>query len=735
MFRRSNLVFNGCETYAPEISSKLGRALFIFASTIKMKRFLFCLLTVILMTQFASAQLTVDQSYTPQQLVQDVLVGQGVEVSNVQFTGSSDARGYFDGSNSNIGFAEGVILSTGRVSDAPGPNVISTNGDIGTELNQPGDGALTNLAGGIVTNDAAVLEFDFIPISDTVQFRYVFVSNEYMAYVGQSVNDVFGFLISGPGFTGEENLAVIAGTNTPVAIDNVNANTNAQFYIDNGDQLGEEGGATVNYNGFTTVLTAITVLEPCQTYHIRLAIADGGDARFDSAVFLEARSFSSPVITINPESSYSTTGDGLGLVEGCSDMTLSFERSEPFDNPLSVNLEITGTATNGVDISNIPTFITFPAGESTATISFQVLDDGVAEGTEDLTISLEDQTPCPTSPAPSVTVTIQDSQPLTLQITPDENLNFCPEERTITVTPQGGYPPYVYEWTNSTETTAAITVFPFVTTTYTAEVTDACGFTGTASSTLSLLTYQVMDITLADITVCEGEDATLEASVIGGRQPLTFQWPDGSSDPTYTYTPTADDTITFQVTDDCGISETANAFVNLVTVEASFTYELIAHSTVDFTSTTEDVFTFVWQFGDDSISTRRDPVHEYVEAGDYPVSMFVRNQDGCEATVYDTVTVYDALRVYTPNAFTPNDDGLNDWFGVVGEGFLWYDLVIYDRWGQILLEGRFTDAKAWDGTFKDKVVPADQYVYKLWVEPPVGIEVKEAGVINVLSEQ
>jgi gliding motility-associated-like protein len=323
---------------------------------------------------------------------------------------------------------------------------------------------------------------------------------------------------------------------------------------------------------------------------------------------------------------------------------------------------------------------------------------------------------------------------MTLQITPDVSLS-CPEERTIEVSASGGYPPYTYEWVNSTETTAAITVFPFTTTTYTAEVSDACSFTESASSTINLLTYQVMEVSVDNVTVCEGQPVTLEATVLGGRQPLTYQWPAGSTALTYTYSPTEDETITFQVTDDCNITDSDDAMVDVVSVEASFTYQLIDHATVQFTSTTEDVYTFLWEFGDDSTGVRRNPIHEYVEAGDYPVSMYVRNQDGCETIVYDTVTVYDPLHVYIPNAFTPNGDSLNDWFGVIGEGYLYYDMAIYDRWGQVLLEGRFEGAEAWDGKFKEKLVPADQYVYRVWVQPPIGIEVKEVGIVNVLPDQ
>lgn len=694
-----------------------------------MTRFVAYLLLTIGFSNAALAQLTVDGNYNPQQLVEDVLVGQGVQVSNFQFGGNGDAIGYFDGSNSNIGVSEGIIISTGNIADAPGPNG-TPNSDFGTAFNGPGDPVLTQISGAGVTNDAAVLEFDFIPTSDTVQFRYVFASNEYMFYVGTGVNDVFAFLVSGPGIVGEQNVALIPGSATAVTIDNVNANSNSQYYIDNENPP----GSTVEYNGFTTVLTALLAgLQPCETYHIRLAIADGGDAQFDSAVFLEAGSFTSPSISIDAQSSYSASATGdLALVEGCSQTTLTFSRSEPFDNPLSVGLTFSGTATNGADITNIPPFISFAAGETTTTISFQVLDDGTAEGVEDMTIAIDQLNPCSTGPATSVSFTIEDVNPMVLNITPDVNID-CPEQRTISVEASGGYPPYTYSWTGAADTDESIDVFPFSTTSYTATVEDACGFTQSETSTISVLTYQTMNVSVTNDLVCSGDVATIQASVIGGRLPLTYSWPDGSTGTSFSYTPTETEQLTVTVTDDCNLTATGTGTVEVDSVEASFTSQLIAHATVQFTSNTVDVYNFSWEFGDDSTSIRENPTHEYAEAGTYTVTLTVVNQSGCETELTDSVTVYDPLHVYIPNAFTPNNDSLNDWFGVVGEGYLYYDMSIYNRWGEILLEGRFTDERAWNGMFKNKLVPADVYVYNVWVEPPIGIEVKETGIIRVLS--
>lgn len=709
----------------------------IFAERSNMTSFYrYCLVFAsILLGSEARAQLVVDAAYSPQQLIEDVLVGQGVQVSNFQFTGDARARGYFDGSNSVIGLHSGVVLSTGRAIDAVGPNisVSGTGAEEGTDFSKPGDPALTNISGSLSgTHDAAVLEFDFIPSSDTVRFDYVFASNEYMFWVGTAnINDVFAFFLSGPGIVGEMNVALIPGTATPITMVNVNANTNSQYYIDNGDEAGEEGEPTVNFNGFTVPLTAQAVLTPCETYHIRLAIADGGDGLYDSAVFLEAGSFSSPSVSLNAESSFSTSSSSQELVEGCSSMDLTFERSEPFDAPLTIGLTFSGTATVGEDISNIPNSITFLAGEATTTISFDVLEDAVVEGTETMTITLDQLNPCATGPATSVTFTIQDVIPMTLQITPDVIFG-CPEEHTIDVTITGGYANYDYQWSGSSETTNSIVVMPYTSTTYSVVVTDACGFTATASTMVSV-SYQPLHVSVDNEVMCNGDEALLESVVSGGLGSISYLWDGGSTDPTYSLSPSNTTAITVQVTDSCGITESATATVTVDELEASFSYKHIKHSTVQFTNTTVGGTGFYWDFGDGLTSTRQSPLHEYELESDYIVTFSVTNSNGCEATIQDTITVYPPLHVYVPNAFTPNGDGINDDFGIEGEGYLYYDLEIFDRWGNKMRHGRFRDNTAWDGTYKGELVPSGSYIYHLWVEPPVGMEVRKTGVLHVIS--
>ena len=194
----------------------------------------------------------------------------------------------------HYGIPDGIILSSGQAGYAVGPDDSNSRGYNHTLA---GDPDLTSLANNFTTYDAAILEFDFVPQSDTLRFNYVFGSEEYPEYVGSPYNDVFGFFLSGPGIAGPysggaENIALIPGTSNAVSINNVNNGysftepasgpcNNCAYYVDN------SSGAEVQYDAFTTVLTAQAVVVPCQTYHIKIAISDAGDGALDSGVFLE----------------------------------------------------------------------------------------------------------------------------------------------------------------------------------------------------------------------------------------------------------------------------------------------------------------------------------------------------------------------------------------------------------------------------------------------------------------
>src|SRR5512132_149083 len=199
---------------------------------------------------------------TPQNMAQS-LVGGGVTISNVVYTGADNAAGTFvdTGPGTVVGFDSGIILGSGSVQTTStstacnkgveGPNQCDNN----TTLNgTPGDADLTALSGK-TTHDAAVLQFDFVPQFSTVQFAYVFSSDEYNEYANTSFNDTFGFLVNG------QNCALVPGTSTPVGVNTINGGNpfgvNAQnpAYFRNNDL--SDGGGSINteMDGLTVVLT------------------------------------------------------------------------------------------------------------------------------------------------------------------------------------------------------------------------------------------------------------------------------------------------------------------------------------------------------------------------------------------------------------------------------------------------------------------------------------------------
>jgi hypothetical protein len=239
---------------------------------------------------------------TATQLAQS-LAGDGVTVSNVSYSGADTAAGRFVGGAPSVGFDGGVVLSSGRVRSTTteptcdgdkgveGPNQCDGNS---TSYGTPGDEALTALSG-VETNDAAALQFDFVPSFSTVQFKYVFSSDEYNQYANSSYNDVFAFFVNGA------NCAKVPGTeDTPVSINTINGGnplgTNAQnpsLYRNN-----EFGGATIDTeaDGLTTVLECNASVNPGVSNTMRLAIADGSDSSLDSNVFIQAGSLISGTV-------------------------------------------------------------------------------------------------------------------------------------------------------------------------------------------------------------------------------------------------------------------------------------------------------------------------------------------------------------------------------------------------------------------------------------------------------
>ncbi len=261
-----------------------------------MKQIYILVYLFLLIVKTSDAQLAVTGGNPAADLV-DTLVGSGVTITNIVYTGNPASKGSYRCSGGcNLGSPRGIFLTSGRANQTPTSPFSAFHGD---DMGTTGDSLLDLIVFPDSTLDAAVLEFDFTAATDSVQFKFIFGSEEYNEFVNQ-FNDVFAFYISGPGIPGgTKNIALVPGTSTPVSIDNVNNGnsgsvgtgpcTNCAYYHDN--MAG--GSGSIFFDGFTVPMIAGIRVMPCQTYHMKFAIADVNDHVYDSGVFLEAGSFSS----------------------------------------------------------------------------------------------------------------------------------------------------------------------------------------------------------------------------------------------------------------------------------------------------------------------------------------------------------------------------------------------------------------------------------------------------------
>lgn len=313
------------------------------------------------------------------------LEGKGVYISNITYDCPTKKKhlpyGEFDDPLSILGLSKGLLLTTGAAIYALGPN------DNGCKTQENGYEDLKDpdlellLTTERRLSDICKVEFDIVVTGDSLEFKYVFGSDEYLEF--PSYHDVFGFFISGPGISGVQNLATIFNPITnqisPVNVNTINTNSNSQFYINNGTGATPFYNMDLQYDGYTTVLKARSKVIPCETYHIKLAIADVKDATCDAGVFIEANSFKTNepsikyVLYEHPE--YNSA------IEGCNKAYVVFERGNTdLTKDIDIDYLVKGTAIMGIDYNSLSSKVTIPAGRDTA---FIVIDPFIDNENDD----------------------------------------------------------------------------------------------------------------------------------------------------------------------------------------------------------------------------------------------------------------------------------------------------------------------------------------------------------------
>ncbi len=726
----------------------------------------FLLLICVFTAGLLNAQLTVNSTVNTNQLIQS-LVSSGLAVSNVSLNCPQGSYASFSNGNAtNLGINSGIILCTGLTDSIPFPN--TTSFDMGVCVNAAGNPFNDPDLIGIdptAQNDVCILEFDILPKCDSLTIRFVFGSDEYPVFVN-SINDIFGFFITGPNPAGGQytglNIATIP-PNIPVGINSINNGNNntgpcvnCTYYVDNST------GTTIEFNGLTTVITSSVWLVPCQSYHFKAAIADASDCIYDSGVFID-------FIQCSSAFTYATTNTP-DICNSCN-----------------------GTATVNVQGGVGPfTYQWLPSGGNGPTAT------GLCAGTYSVLIT--DVVSCGIPDTAVVTIQAQNSVSATsVQVNPTCN-GDC--NGSLNITPQGT-PPYTYAWSPNISTTNSAT--GLCAGSYAVLVTDSSG----CSSTLNYTITQpaALSLTLNGTpTICSGDTSVINATATGGTGAYTITW-DNSLPPglTQSVNPTATTTYNATLTDSNGCNTTQAYTVNVSPApQVSFTASPgdCAPATVTFTNITTGATVYGWTFGDpasglQNVSGSQNPSHTYQAAGSYTVTLvaqsgagcidslsfgpvvifaqptadvisntttvnelspnvvftdlaiggtacvfyfgdgdsivgcnfgnvthtypgpgtytamqIVTDAGGCSDTTYLTIIVEQETSIYVPNAFTPNGNGENNIFTAYGVNIPQYELLVFNRWGMLIFSSKDIN-QGWDGTYMTAPCQEDVYVWRI----------------------
>jgi len=770
------------------------------------------------------AQLQTNNSLNPQGLVQNVLLGNGVTVSNVSYNGSPAAIAQFTAANTTLGINSGIVLTTGTtLPNGDGPHGPNDTPGAGVDNNMGGFNLLSQAIQGTQTYNAAILEFDFVPYADTVRFKYVFGSDEYPEFAppnNTTYNDVFGFFISGPGITGFQNIALLPN-GAVVSINNVNTITNPFYFVNNGDGNTapyNQSPQYIQYDGFTKVLEAVSKVQCGQTYHLIIAIADVGDGQWDSGIFLEANSLSTLTpIEIDHTLSQQVFPNPDWMAEGCVSTNVTLTRQANLTQSLTIPVQLSGTATSGIDYNGVPASVTFQPGQTTVSFTIQSLTDALLEGLETLTLTFPITDPCGNVTPLVLDLWIQDNQPM--QVTLSSTPPSCPGD-PVTINSQisGGVQPYTYLWSTG-QTTGSMTFTPSSTTTVWLEVTDACTgipaydtlvvnvpvfaplsvvvspditeicpyvpatigvqasggsgqyaylwsvntlLSGTTdsllvnpgSSTTYLITVSdncgnsVQDSVIYTILspplvlqmngpfeICPGDSVDLLVTATGGYGTYYYNWSTTATTPGITVAPQVTTSYFVQVSDECQtFSTTAVAVVQVVKPLANFyiaTQNPMQGLPVQLTNASFNAWSYAWSFGDGNGSFLVNPTHVYTQPGAYEITLIATDQKGCVDSISKWIEIAPERYIYLPNSFTPDGDGLNEYFYGRFIGLLSARFYIFNRWGEEIF---FSDQLnfVWNGEYEGVPVQDGTYSWYLIYEIEKGIYEDLSGHVNVI---
>jgi gliding motility-associated-like protein len=648
---------------------------------------IYLLLILGLVFQLGNAQyITVDESFTPQQLIEEKLINSpcanvfNVSVSGGNFASGEKSYGYFEATGTGFPFTNGIVLTTGKTINTIGPN--ASLSDDGGNMGWDGDPDLNQALGLTNTFNATVLEFDFIPQGDHISFDYIFSSEQYL--LNPSANqcnftDGFAFLLKRNGDPNYQNLAVVPNTTIPVKVNTVRGPgticppANAAYF----DAFNDINHPT-NFNGQTKVLTAQSAVIPGDTYHIKLVIADEGNYRYDSALFLGGESFNFGVDL--GEDRLISTGTAL-----CSTQTLPLNATQTsaigyqwFENNVALVSE-----TN-------PTYLVTSAGDYSVTINYggncEATGTIRVEYAVDLIVNQTRFSECDNDAnqdgitAFNLTDIIPD---LFTNLPSNYTISFFASTTSTTALP------FIYANTN-----------PYLQTIY-ARITNIQGCYSDYPLDLIVNTFPAI-ITDEEVGLCENTSIILDA----GSGFTSYTWNTTPVQNAQTITVANSGTYSVILTNASNCSKTKTFTVTpsgIATINDIIINDFSENNTitVDYTGISTYVFSL------DGTNYQSSPTFTNLIEGAYTV--YVKDTKDC-GVVPATFYILDY-----PKFFTPNGDGINDFWSIknLNQRNLQNSTIeIFDRYGKLIHQIN-TRNQVWDGTFNGINLPSSDYWFQM----------------------
>lgn len=711
-------------------------------------------------------------AFTPTQLVTNVLVGSGStcaapNISNVTVSPNQAVTmndrfwGYFNKTTSNFPFQEGIVLTTGfarKAGNNPEANVLSDGNGGGSDPDLiAAIGATTTI------NNAAILEFDFVPSSTQMKFNYIFASEEYTGSFPcppTQYDDAFALLLkpNTPGST-YTNLAVLPGGAGPVSVTNILPGSFSCGPI-NGNYFGSLSPNATNYNGITAPLTAEATVIPGQSYHIKMIVADARDSIYGSAVFLQAGSFDIGLSIVdgagNPLPETINVCDNTpqvltALTSAVPGTTYQWLRND-VPIPGATNVSYTATLPGVYKVQ-----VTLPGSTCPVEATITIIG-GTSPAAQNATLKL-----CAT-PAVS-SFNLNDAKPLISTATGAvfrfytnqadaqlQNNNFIPEAALLlynandgqvlhvvvsdggfcsrlvtltlrkedtpvaqlvstklsicvgesaTLTASGGV---TYQWEGFSGTGAVRNVSPTQTTTYTVY---AIGAQGCKSLQPAIVTVEVVPAIKSNLTggyICAGDRITLDA---GAGPGYSYTWSNGATGQTLV----ADSPGLYFVDITNGVcTKRFTTEVKLATIPEIVNVDYNQNGTLIVTASSLGGGVLEYS-ADNGVTWQNSNLFNNIPSNTIVyIRVRVKNTSCVGYLEYFTFMMQ--------NVITPNGDNVNDKIDFRGiSDYNKFQVVISDRYGREVYKSDKT-RPFWDGYFQGKKLPTASYWYQITFEDP-----------------